>query len=191
MLAVPGNWVAWVTALGLLMSGAAFTAARADQQDSRLDDLFARLKMTSNTTEAVALEQQIWSIWIEHDDRSVARLMRQGTVALSQGRLERALERFDQTVRLAPEFAEGWNKRATVLYLIGDYRASVVDIQRTLLLEPRHFGALSGLGLIYDAIEQPSAALRSFEAALALHPHLRGTRQRIEELRGQLSGRGT
>jgi tetratricopeptide (TPR) repeat protein len=117
--------------------------------------------------------------------------MRQGTVAMSQGQLGRALERFDRIVDLAPEFAEGWNKRATVLYLMGDYQASVLDIQRTLELEPRHFGALSGLGLIYDAIEEPAAALRSFEAALEIHPHLVGTLQRIEELRRQLSGRRT
>jgi len=188
---VSGKWLAWVAAVGLLVSIAAPGAARADQEDDRLDDLFARLKATSSTMEAAALEQQIWSIWIESEDLSVTRLMREGTVAMSQGQLGRALERFDRMVELAPEFAEGWNKRATVHYLMGDYQASVLDIQRTLELEPRHFGALSGLGLIYDAIEEPSAALRSFEAALAIHPHLAGTRQRIGELRRELSGRRT
>jgi tetratricopeptide (TPR) repeat protein len=191
MIAVPGKWLTWGGALLLLMSIAAPGAIRADQQDTRLDGLFARLKTTSSLVEAAGLEQRIWSIWTESEDVSVDQLMRQGTVAMSQGQLGRALERFDRIVDLAPEFAEGWNKRATVLYLMGDYQASVLDIQRTLELEPRHFGALSGLGLIYDAIEEPAAALRSFEAALEIHPHLVGTRQRIEELRRQLSGRRT
>ena len=74
---------------------------------------------------------------------------------------------------------------------MGDYRASVRDIQRTLELEPRHFGALSGLGLIYDAIEQPRAALRSFEAAVAINPHLETTKERIRQLRRELAGQRT
>ena len=92
---------------------------------------------------------------------------------------------------LEPDFAEAWNKRATVHYLMGDYVASVHDIQQTLALERRHFGALSGLGMIYEAIGRPSAALRSFEAALAINPHLDATRQRIEELRRELEGSRT
>ena len=74
---------------------------------------------------------------------------------------------------------------------MGNWRASVRDIQRTLALEPRHFGALFGLGLIYDALEQPEAALRSFEATLTLNPHSASTRQMIERLRRQLRGRPT
>ena len=101
-------------------------------------------------------------------------------MAMAEARLQAALERFDRMVEQAPDFAEGWNKRATVHYLMGDYRASVRDIQRTLGLEPRHFGALSGLGLIYDAIDQPAAALRSFEAAVAINPHLGSIKERIE-----------
>jgi tetratricopeptide (TPR) repeat protein len=94
-------------------------------------------------------------------------------------------------VERAPEFAEGWNKRATVHFLMGNWQASVRDIRQTLALEPRHFGALFGLGMIYDALEQPEAALRSFEATLALNPHSDSTRQRIEQLREELRGRAT
>jgi len=109
-------------------------------------------------------------------------------LAMSQARFRVALERFDRMVAQAPDFAEGWNKRATLHYLMGNYSASVRDIQRTLDLEPRHFGALSGLGLIYDALEQPAAALRSFEAAVAINPHLGSINARIEQLRRELGG---
>jgi tetratricopeptide (TPR) repeat protein len=102
-----------------------------------------------------------------------------------------ALDYFNRMVELAPDFAEAWNKRATVYYLMENYRASVLDIERTLELEPRHFGALSGLGMIYDAIDEPAAALRSFEAAVAINPHLDGPRQRIDLLRRQLRGSPT
>jgi tetratricopeptide (TPR) repeat protein len=165
--------------------------AAADQQDQRLDGLFARLQTTASRAEAQAAEQQIWQIWIESDDGEANRLMQGGMAAMASRQHALALDFFDRLVERAPGFAEGWNKRATVYYLIGDYRASVLDIERTLELEPRHFGALSGLGLIYDAIEEPAAALRSFEAAVAINPHLDGTRQRIEELRRELRGSPT
>jgi tetratricopeptide (TPR) repeat protein len=181
-------WGAFLMALvwaALLWTGSAI----ADQNDRRLDGLFERLHITPDPAEAWEIEQQIWQIWLESDDATVNRLMRQGIAAMSLRQLEFALDRFDRMVEHAPAFAEGWNKRATVRYLMGDLEASVVDIERTLGLEPRHFGALSGLGLIYDAIDQPRAALRSFEAALRLNPHLEGTRDRVEELRRALRGR--
>jgi tetratricopeptide (TPR) repeat protein len=165
--------------------------ARADQDDPRLDDLFERLQHTPDPAEAHALEQRIWGVWLESENAAINRLMEQGVLALRGQHYPTALQAFDRLVEQAPEFAEGWNKRATVHYLMGNWRASVRDIQRTLALEPRHFGALFGLGLIYDALEQPEAALRSFEATLALNPHSEGTRQRIEELRRQLRGSPT
>ena len=165
--------------------------AAADQQDGRLGDLFARLQTTASRAEAQAAEQQIWQIWVESDDGFANRLMQAGIGAMASQQHALALEYFDRLVAHAPGFAEAWNKRATVHYLLGNYRASVLDIERTLELEPRHFGALSGLGLIYDAIDEPAAALRSFEAAVAINPHLDGTRERIEELRRQLRGSPT
>lgn len=184
------------TIAGAVLAALAGTAlldgpALADQDDRRLDGLFERLHATGDAAESRGIEQEIWRIWLESDDAVVDRLMRQGMAAMGLRRLELALERFDRIVERAPGFAEGWNKRATVHYLMGDLQASVLDIERTLDLEPRHFGALSGLGLIYDAIDEPRAALRSFEAALRLNPHLEGTRERIEALRRELRGRPT
>jgi tetratricopeptide (TPR) repeat protein len=165
--------------------------AAADQRDPRLDGLFDRLRETRSPLEAQVVEQQIWRLWLESDDAALDRLMAHGVAAMREQDYAAALRVFDRMVVQAPDFAEGWNKRATVHYLMGDWRASVVDIQRTLELEPRHFGALFGLGLIYDALEQPEAALRSFEATLRVNPHSQSTLQRVRELRRQLLGRPT
>jgi len=188
---MPARWLVWAAGAWLALAGSAPQLARADQLDPRLDALFARLQSTPSDAEAQAIEQRIWLIWSESPDATLTLLMREGMAALAQSRLRAALERFDRMVEQAPGFAEAWNKRATVLYLMGDYQASVRDIQRTLELEPRHFGALSGLGLIYDAIEQPEAALRSFEAAVAINPHLDTTKERIRQLRRELAGQRT
>jgi tetratricopeptide (TPR) repeat protein len=186
----PVTAVATAIVAGWLIAGPGKPAA-ADQQDARLDGLFERLQETRSQAEARMVEQQIWRLWLESEDAAIDRLMRQGVVAMRDQNYDAALRVFDRMVNQAPGFAEGWNKRATVHYLMGEWRASVVDIQRTLELEPRHFGALFGLGLIYDALEQPEAALRSFEATLDLNPHSESTLLRVQELRRQLQGRPT
>jgi len=182
---------AWLALLSAVLVLGIMAPAWADQTDRRLDGLFERLRVTSNRAEAEAAQQQIWQIWIESDDMLANRLMQEGIQAMVTRQHALALEYFDRLVERAPGFAEGWNKRATVYYLMENYEASVLDIERTLELEPRHFGALSGLGMIYDAIGEPAAALRSFEAAVAINPHLDGARQRIEALRRELAGSPT
>ena len=179
------------TILTMLLIAGFSEPAIADQGDPRLDALFERLQTTSNPAEARAVEQRIWRVWLATNNAGLDRLMQQGIVAMRDRHYATALQAFDRMVEQAPEFAEGWNKRATVHFLMGNWQASVRDIQATLALEPRHFGALFGLGLIYDALEQPAAALRSFEATLALNPHSEGTRQKIQELRQQLRGSPT
>jgi tetratricopeptide (TPR) repeat protein len=179
------------TILAMLVIAGPGELAIAGQDDPRLDGLFERLQTTSNPAEARGLEQRIWRLWLEADDAGLNRLMQKGIVAMNDRRYAAALDAFDRMVERAPAFAEGWNKRATVHFLMGNWQASVRDIQQTLALEPRHFGALFGLGMIYDVLEQPEAALRSFEATLALNPHSASTRQRIEQLREQLRGRST
>ena len=181
---------AGVVLVGCLVAGP-MEPALADQQDPRLDGLFERLQETRSPAEARALEQQIWRVWLDSEDAAIDRLMRQGMVAMHARHYDAALGVFDRMVEQAPDFAEGWNKRATVHYLMGNWPASVADIQRTLELEPRHFGALFGLGLIYDALEQPEAALRSYEATLDLNPHSESTLIRVQELRRELQGRPT
>jgi tetratricopeptide (TPR) repeat protein len=161
--------------------------ASADQRDPALDLLFAQLK-SADAVRGRGIEERIWTIWSVHPDRVVASLLDEGSSLMSQRRWPDALDRFDQLVRRVPDFAEGWNKRATVAFLMGDLESSVRDIQRTLILEPRHFGALAGLGQIYLRLDQPPAALRAFEAALAINPNMPGVQRLVRDLRATLDG---
>lgn len=162
--------------------------AAADQSDPRLGALFERLAAAADAQAAEPVQAQIWSVWSETGDAENARLFASGTAAMERRAFPEAIDAFSALTRRAPDFAEAWNKRATVYYAIGDYRASVEDIKRTLALEPRHFGALSGLGLIYVTIGEPDAAIRSFEAALKIDPYLPGARAHVEMLRGEAEG---
>ncbi|HYM03863.1 MAG TPA: tetratricopeptide repeat protein, partial [Stellaceae bacterium] len=160
----------------------------AGQNDPRLAALFDKLKSTKSETEAKAAEVLIWHIWTENGNAEIDRLMMHGISAMSEDDEEEALESFNAVVKADKKFAEGWNKRATVEFLMGNFEASVADIERTLALEPRHFGALSGLGQIYMQIDRKPLALKAFRAALAINPHLNGVREKIEELKKDVEG---
>jgi tetratricopeptide (TPR) repeat protein len=172
----------------LLMLLGLATPAWADQHDPRLPALFERLKAAPDVGEARAVEDQIWEAWSATDDEDAQMLLQTGVAAMSIRAYQTALDQLNALVERHPDLAEGWNKRATLLYATGDYDGSVRDIQKTLSLEPRHFGALSGLGLIFMATGQPAAAIRAFEAALAIDPYLPGARENIEVLEETLGG---
>ena len=160
--------------------------AAADQTSPKLDGLFRHLQAAEGPVEAKAVEGAIWSIWTRRGEDDIDAIMAEGIIAMQQGDLRRALSMFDRVVARAPDFAEGWNKRATVHYMAGRFNASVLDIQQTLTLEPRHFGALSGMGLIYDALGNGAAALKVWEKALEINPHMAAIRARAEKLRDAL-----
>lgn len=168
----------------------AWAPLRADQNDERLDRLFEVLATTDDPARAHATEMAIWRIWTDSGRPEVDALMAEGVDALAAERVEVAIAFFDRVVELAPGFAEGWNKRATAYYLNGQLAASVRDIERTLALEPRHFGAISGMGLIFLAKGDEVGALRAFEQVLEIHPHSLGARMRVEKLRERIRGRG-
>ncbi len=152
---------------------------RADQNDSRLDELFLTIRQTDSPEVARNVENKIWEIWIQHDDEQTQERMAEGIGAMDENP-SNALLIFNELIEDVPDFAEGWNKRATLFYLFGEYAASARDIEKTLALEPRHFGALSGLGLVYLAQEQYAKAKAAFEAVLLIHPHSGGVRKNIE-----------
>jgi tetratricopeptide (TPR) repeat protein len=180
-------------AIAVVMAAAALLAATqpaaADQNDSRLDALFSRLLAAPGPGEAQRVEGEIWQLWSQSDDGAVRGLMQDGAAAMTRGDYPHALAKFDQMVIVAPDFAEGWNKRATVHYLLGNYGQSLADIAKTLDLEPRHFGALSGRGLVYVQLEDERRALKAFEGALAIHPNLTSAAANAEQLRKILRDR--
>jgi tetratricopeptide (TPR) repeat protein len=185
-----GRMRAVVLALvALLAWSASGGMAQAGQDDARLPALFDRLKATKSAGEAEAVQQAIWAVWMESKNAEVNLLMLEGIDAMGQSELKRAREAFDAMVTADPAFSEGWNKRATVEFLMGDFQASVADIQKTLALEPRHWGALSGLGQIYTALGDEEAAVRAFKRALEINPHLAATRLKVKELEEKLEKR--
>ena len=158
----------------------------ANQNDTRLDSLFSQLQITGSGQKARTIEKFIWKIWRESGDESVDQLMVDGVKAMGGGNYEGALIAFNSIVKGAPNFAEGWNKRATLYWLMGDFEKSVEDINRTLALEPRHFGALSGLAMIRESQERPLDALQAFERALEIYPAMPNAVERIRKLNRQL-----
>ena len=180
------RWLAIVFLLAVVASGSAL----AGQDDPRLDALFDRLSATDDPAEIRWIEGRIWLIWMTYDggDDDVGRLMRQGQQAQADDDLAAAEGYYDRVVERAPDFAEGWNRRATVRYLRGDFIGSIADIEATLALEPRHFGALAGLGLCHLGLAQLEQALDAFERALTVNRHLAGARAHAEALRMMLSG---
>ena len=157
-----------------------------NQNDTRLDSLFSQLQVTDSGQVARTIEKFIWKIWLESGDKSVDQLMAGGVKAMGGGDYEGALAAFNSIVEGAPNFAEGWNKRATLYWLMGDFKKSVEDIHQTLALEPRHFGALSGLAMIRESQERPLDALQAFEQALKIYPAMPNAAERVRKLNRQL-----
>ena len=162
--------------------------AMADQHDPRLPALFERLRQADDV-EGEVVAERIQEVWALHADPFAAAMLDEGTLRMSQRDYRQAYVIFDGLVQRYPDFAEAWNKRATVLYAMGEYDRSVVDIQTTLALEPRHYGALAGLGLIDEALGRDEAAILAYEATLRLNPHQPGIRRKLDELRAGVGGR--
>ncbi|GJL80994.1 MAG: hypothetical protein DHS20C01_06280 [marine bacterium B5-7] len=158
------------------------TTVKADQNDPQLDVLFEQLHTIKDEKPGLDITAKIWSIWHETDDDVTENLLQNGIALMSTGLNDAALEMFDRVIEHAPTFAEGWNKRATVLYLMDRNEDSLYDIRRTLELEPRHFGALSGLGMIYLEAGQYQAALVAFKNAEKVNPFPPGIRENIKRL---------
>jgi len=128
-------------------------------------------------------ESAMWQVWSRSGDPAIDRLFARGLEQMQARQGEEAVETFSEVIRRRPEFAEGWNKRATVYYLLGEYKKSLADCDEVMKRNPYHFGALSGYGMIYMQLDQPAQALEYFERALRVNPNLESTRQTIEILK--------
>jgi tetratricopeptide (TPR) repeat protein len=134
----------------------------------------------------ILAEAALWEIWSRSGDKEIDRLFAAGVQELSEGRWDDAVTTFTKVIARKPEFAEGWNKRATVYYLMGEYQKSLADCDEVMKRNPFHYGALSGYGMIYGQLDQPLRALEFYEQALGVNPNLDGVRNAIEILRDEL-----
>tara|TARA_Y100001936_G_C15973679_1_gene612563 strand:+ start:266 stop:802 length:537 start_codon:yes stop_codon:yes gene_type:complete len=157
---------------------------------SRLDGLYADLKESRSEVQAEATERKIWIEWLKHDEPVITDMMTEALEQIRTNKLKLALATLNQVVEEDPEYAEGWNSRATVLYLLGAYDRSIGDIGRTLALEPRHFGAMAGLGKILIKKGNLKRALQVYRRALKIHPYMVERNSVVPDLERAVEGRG-
>ena len=166
-----------------------FSNTNAEERNNKLDKLFTQLKNTKELSSAQVIEKEIWEIWSIHpsDDRRgfrLTELLTQGTRLMNMGELNKAYKIFKQIIAVESDWAEAWNKRATVLYLMDRYQSSLDDIKITLALEPRHFGALSGQALNYIELNEYEKAIESYKAVQKIFHIMDGAKKMIPRLKG-------
>jgi tetratricopeptide (TPR) repeat protein len=154
-----------------------------------LDFLFGALKVAPDETSAKAVEARIWAIWLQTPSDTAALLMARAKAAMDAKQTEVALKLLNAVIKLRPDYVEAWNRRATLYYLQNDYMRSMADIQQVLIREPRHFGALAGLGMIMQDIGDDKRALDAFRKALAINPHLEKVPEMVKTLTDKVEGR--
>jgi tetratricopeptide (TPR) repeat protein len=161
--------------------------ARLISNSNDLNTLFAKLKTAKDTYEVQWVQAQIWQIWMSSGETEVDEMMEEGNKAMNDGKYSEAIVLFSKIIRKMPSYAEAWNKRATVYYMKGDYEKSLQDIEQTLSLENRHFGAFSGLASVYIALGEYKYALKALERVLEICPQQPGVREQVYELYQKLN----
>jgi tetratricopeptide (TPR) repeat protein len=154
-----------------------------------LDFLFGALKAAPDEVSAKHVEARIWALWLQTPSDTAALLMMRAKAAMDAQQMDVALKLLDAVVKLRPDYIEGWNRRATVYYLQNDYAHSLGDIEQVLVREPRHFGALAGLGMIMQDLGDEKRALDAFRKALAINPHLEKVPELVKMLTEKVEGR--
>ena len=155
-----------------------------------LDKLFDELRHERKEHAAARIADRIWERWRRSGSSSIDLLMLWSDDAMKAKKFAVALDFLDQVTVLQPDYAEGWNKRATVHFMMKNFRKSMADIDQTLRLEPRHFGALSGMGQILKGTGQKQLALRAYERVLAIYPMMRSAQNEVATLSEELAGQG-
>lgn len=178
--------VRFILALAFVVFAFEAAVAQSDSKD-RLNFLFERLS-DPDLENWEEVEKEVWRLWSNSGSRSMNLLLELGTRAMVKGDFRTAVERFTVLVENAPGFAEGWNKRATAYFLMQRYSLSLADIERTLTLEPRHFGAMSGLGMILERFDRNEEALGVYEHLVTIHPHRQDAHDAIRRLRTRVLG---
>ncbi len=157
-------------------------------QTAKLDDLFARLQK-ADEAEAEQIESDIWMEWSKSGSPAMDLLLQRGKDAMANGQPDVAVQHLTALVDHAPDFAEGWNARATAYYQLGQFGPAIADIGHVLTLNPRHFGALSGLGSIFEELGKPTQALEVYQAVLKIDPHAPGVVEAVSRIETELQGK--
>ena len=154
-----------------------------------LDFLFGALKAAPDEASARHVEARIWALWLQTPSDTAALLMVRAKAAMDAQQIDLALKLLDAIVKMRPDYVEAWNRRATIYYLQNNYARSLADIEQVLVREPRHFGALAGLGMIMQDIGDDKRALDAFRKALAVNPHLEKVPELVKTLSEKVEGR--
>lgn len=164
--------------------------APASAASVQLDRLFSQLAQSKTPEDAKVIEDLIWDVWNRSGSISVDLLMDRALEAMAAGDYDNSLTFLDEIVDLAPGYSEGWNKRATVHFLRDDYASALGDLEATLALEPRHFGAIAGLALVLEDLGDKEGALDAYRRVLAVYPYLEGAGEAESRLTVEIEGRG-
>lgn len=175
-----------LTGLALVVLFAFAAHAQEFTNKAHLDELFAELRTAKSPSEAHTIDQQIWMEWTSPSDPILAGRMNEVFAARSMGDPLSAIVLLDRLIIDYPTYAEGWNQRATMYYMVGNYDASIADCAKVLELEPRHFGALSGRAMMYLSMGKRAEALQDMRTALTIHPFL-NERQLFPELEQEVT----
>ena len=154
-----------------------------------LDFLFGALKVAPDETSAKTIEDRIWALWLTSGSDTCNLLMMRVKTAVDAENYDLAVRLLDSIIELRPNYVEAWNRRATVFFLQHDYGSALADLQQVLTREPRHFGALTGLGAIMQDVGDDKDALDAYRRALAVDPHLKGVAEKVKTLTEKVEGR--
>jgi tetratricopeptide (TPR) repeat protein len=163
--------------------------AQRGDRTRNLDTLFEALKIAPDDSSAKAIEDRIWALWVVSQSDTCNLLMSRAKTATEAKDYDLAIKLLDAVIQIKPDFVEAWNRRATIYYMKKDFGHSLSDIREVLAREPRHFGALSGLGLILQEIGDDKHALEAYRKALAVHPHLSRIPDVVKTLTDKVEGR--
>ncbi len=170
-------------------AAAAEGEAGEEKPENISQELLDKLKETADENEAAMLEQEIWDAWLVSGSATVDTLMKRGLEYQEMEDLEGARDAFDKAIAILPEYAEVWNRRAGLFFNEGKYDEAIADLESAIGHEPRHFGAWTGLAMIFESVERPEAALKAYEKVLEIHPMSEAAKQGKTRLERVVNGR--
>lgn len=153
------------------------------------EELLGKLTASKSEEEAATLEEEIWDAWLLSGSPTVDILMKRGVEAQESEDIELARDMYDRAIIIKPDYAEAWNRRALLFFNDGKYDEAMADLESTLTYEPKHFGAWIGLGMIFESIDRPDAALKAYRKALEVHPYAAAAKQGEKRLVIVVEGR--